>query len=146
MYDVWWLIGYIFVLVILSVIDIRRKIVPMWGILSTLLISMVVVCLKNEESPSDMFIFCISLVPGLSMVFISWVTAGKVGIGDGLLLIAIGMGIGFENCIYVLCVALIFSCIVSGILLVLKKANRNTHIPFVPFITLGMGVVMCGYI
>ena len=84
----------------------------------------------------------IALLPGIGFSLLALVTRGSVGIGDGLLLMGIGPAFGIEHTILGVFVALGLTSVTSIILLVSKKGNGKSRLPFVPFLTLGMGVMM----
>lgn len=71
---------------------------------------------------------------GLAVILISILTQGKIGLGDGLILWVTGISLGFWSNLELFMIALLFSAILSIILLVAKKVNRKQCIPFVPFI------------
>ena len=85
-----------------------------------------------------------ALLPGVFFLMISFCTREKVGYGDGLLLIMTGLCTGLAQCFLGLCIGLILSSIVVLLLLVLRKAGKNSEIPFAPFLAIGMGVVFFG--
>ena len=78
------------------------------------------------------------LFPGLFLLLFSKCTAGVFGSGDALVILFIGSVVG----VYSVLAMLVFSVMLSGliclILYVLKKVNRNTEIPFLPFLSLGV--------
>ena len=82
----------------------------------------------------------LSLLPGLFFLFTGWCTKEKVGYGDGILLLITGVMVGFKQCFTGLCISLVLSAFFGVLLLFLHKAQKNSRIPFVPFLTMGMGV------
>lgn len=82
----------------------------------------------------------LSLLPGVFLLLISFCTREKVGYGDGLILLAIGLFTGFYQCFLIVCISLIISSVFGLLLLVFRKADKNSEIPFVPFLVIGMGV------
>ena len=94
---------------------------------------------KGTFSPLDALI---SLIPGAVLLFVAFITGQGVGYGDGLLLLSVGPAVGAAALVTGICVAVMASGLFSGVLLVLRKAGRKTRIPFVPFITFGLGVMM----
>lgn len=127
-------------LCICSVFDIRKKEIPLIilsaGFLTALGINIWHIW-NGLESVSGM---AVSVLPGAFFMLISFCTGEKIGYGDGLLLIVMGLLIGFGRCFLVVCVSLIFSSAFALILLVFCKAGRNSRLPLVPFLTIGMGV------
>ena len=81
-----------------------------------------------------------ALLPGLFFLLVSWCTKEKVGYGDGILLLITGLMTGFNQCLTGLCISLFLSAFFGVLLLFLHKAKKSSRIPFVPFLTMGMGV------
>lgn len=85
----------------------------------------------------------LSAVPGAMFWILSCITGEKVGYGDGWVLIMIGLFLGLWKCFLILMIGLILSSLMFLILLAVRRVSRNYQIPFVPFMLLGMGVVVC---
>ncbi|SCY19703.1 Type IV leader peptidase family protein [Lachnospiraceae bacterium XBB2008] len=141
MFDMWWMVAGIAILAVLSIYDIRTRRIPACGFAVVFIFSIVSLICFGDGSFIWMDIF-LSTVPGLVLIGLGIITEGKVGIGDGILVAELGPALGFERCVYMLTGALIFNCIFAGGCLALKKAGPGTRIPFVPFITLSMGVIL----
>ncbi|MDE6748759.1 MAG: prepilin peptidase [Lachnospiraceae bacterium] len=127
-------------LCICSIFDIRKKELPLLilitGFLTALGIEMWHIC-KGLETVSGI---AESLLPGMFFLLLGFCTREKVGYGDGLMLIILGLFLGFFRCFLILCVGLIFSSVFALILLIFRKAGRNSRLPLIPFLTIGMGV------
>ncbi len=54
---------------------------------------------------------------------------------------ALGLALGFTRCLYVVCIASIIMTVVSVFILVLRKGNRTTRVPFIP--ALFAGYMVC---
>ncbi len=78
---------------------------------------------------------------GLCAVGLSMMGGEQIGRGDGFVIVAIGLILGFRKCLFAVCVASIIMTLVSVIILLLRKGNRNTRLPFLP--ALFAGYVMC---
>lgn len=78
---------------------------------------------------------------GFCAIGLSMVSRDQIGRGDGLVIAAIGLMLGFRKCLFAVCMASIIMTLVSVIVLILRKGNRNTRLPFVP--ALFAGYVMC---
>ena len=71
---------------------------------------------------------------GVAVCLFSGVTRGKIGMGDGLVIVLCGIFLGFERNI-MLCMAAIYLAGAAALLLFLmKKRGRNYRMPFVPFL------------
>jgi leader peptidase (prepilin peptidase)/N-methyltransferase len=84
-----------------------------------------------------------ALLPGVIFWAISYVTREKVGYGDGWVLLMIGLFIGAAKCIAVLVAALLAETVCLILLLAMRKIHRDDEVPFVPFLLIGLGVIMC---
>lgn len=78
---------------------------------------------------------------GLCTIGLSMLSREQIGRGDGLVIAAIGLILGFRRCLFAVCMASIIMTLVSVIVLILRKGNRNTRLPFIP--ALFAGYVMC---
>lgn len=85
----------------------------------------------------------LSLIPGAGFFLLSFLTGEKVGYGDGWVLLMIGLFLGVYQCFLILLVGLAAESVVAIVLLALRKIQRDREIPFLPFLLLGMGVVVC---
>ena len=83
-----------------------------------------------------------SLIPGAFLLAISLCTRESIGYGDGWTVLALGILLGLWKCFVVVFAGFLFSAIFSLILLVLRRVNGKSRLPFLPFITMGLGVVM----
>ena len=145
MSDLWWLIAVVVVLVVLSIFDIRSRRIPVSGFVIIFVMSLMYRGITDGRDV-DLLGVVWSVIPGLLLIGLSVLTERKIGMGDGILILVLGPGLGLLRCIYLLAGAFFLCCVFSGALLLLRKADRKTRIPFVPFITLGMGVmaIACG--
>lgn len=125
------LIGY---LVVLGVYDIRKRAVP--GVLLAVGMAVAVgisVWELGWEERQTMECM-VSLLPGAFLLAVSWIT-GQVGSGDGILLLILGLALGWTECIFIFFISLFLASIVSVVLLLFHKVKRNARIPFIPFMT-----------
>lgn len=128
------------VMLILSVQDIKNKEISAKLLVVSAIISLVGAFIgvwKNNLSITDVVV---SLLPGVGMLFLSFATRQQIGYGDGLVTLVLGPAFGIWTMLLGIVIAFFGSSIFSIILLLLKKAEKKTRIPFVPFITLGTAV------
>lgn len=121
------------------VTDIAKKeISDKWVILCLLFGALKIIFNK------ELFVYMTSgLISALIISYIVYFfSRGGFGLGDVKMLGCIGMYIGTLQFINVFTVALMITVIFGGILFILKKADRNTEVPFAPFVTLSLIAVL----
>lgn len=84
----------------------------------------------------------IGIAEGLLLILISVMTKGQIGMGDGILLAACGLMLGGKDNFLMFFFACLFSAVVSGLIMLVKKADKKTKIPFVPFMIPGFLVMV----
>lgn len=85
----------------------------------------------------------LSLTPGILFWMLSFISREKVGYGDGWILLMIGLFLGAGRCFLILLTGLMAESFLILVLLAFGKVHKDKEIPFVPFLLLGMGVVVC---
>lgn len=131
-----------FFLAVCAVFDGIWKKIPLvvvWlGILTAVLLH-----LEGAMGEETWLVVGLSLAPGGMFWFLSFLSEEKVGYGDGWVLLMIGLFLGVGRCFLILLTGLTAETFVMLVLLVFRKVHRNKKVPFVPFLLLGMGVVVC---
>lgn len=129
-------IGVIILLTVGSLFDIRWKRIP-----TALLMAggvWAVVCITSQFLQEGVGVTLgaalFSVLPGAALLLISLVTEKKVGSGDGLILILLGLFEGVECAVPIFCLGLFLQSLLAVGLLILKKADKQTCIPFLPFL------------
>lgn len=129
-------------LAICAVFDgICRKIplAVVWlGILTALLLR-----LEGVMGETTWLAVGLSLTPGIMFWLLSFISGEKVGYGDGWILFMTGLFVGVGKCFLILLTGLIMESFIVLVLLAFRKVHGDREIPFVPFLLLGMGVVVC---
>lgn len=121
-------------LLVCAIQDIRKKKIFLWFIILGAILISSCVFFYNALSIVDIIG---GVAIGAIVMVISIATDGKIGLGDGMLLIATGIGLGFWNNLELFAISLFMAAIVSIGLLILQLADRKKSIPFVPFLLLG---------
>ncbi|MBR0397312.1 MAG: prepilin peptidase [Eubacterium sp.] len=75
--------------------------------------------------------FLMAVLPGMLLMLMALATAGEVGFGDGIVLLAAGIWGGFPQILYIAAGGVFLSAAVSGVLLISRSRVRS--IPMVPF-------------
>ena len=80
---------------------------------------------------------------GILILGICRLTGGKIGEGDGYLLIVTGIYLGLYRNIELLFGGLLLSALWAVGLIIVKRAGRNVQMPFIPFLFLSyLGMVV----
>lgn len=124
----------------LSVFDIRYRKVPVWMVLLGGAVTVgagICGCVQGENSVGALMG---GLIPGTILLLLALATQ-KAGWVDGIVLMLLGSILGFWQCVLAAMLSLVMISALSVVLLVLKKVDKRTRIPYVPFLT--MGFVLC---
>lgn len=129
---------------ILAWVDMRTRKVPLVlvGVLALVMFSVQIVSFETGFGAGTWFIrMSAGLLPGGISLGCSYITKGQLGIGDGLILAALGLGLEFRSVMLLWCIALCVAAVLAMFLLIFKKAGKRTEFPFVP--CLFLGYVLC---
>ena len=124
-----------------ALFDLRTKKIPLPMIGAAAGCSALAAVLCLQSATCTLQEIAASLLPGAVLIMIAWCSKEAVGFGDGLLLLATGPLFGWQKTMLCIPAALLLTVPVSVLVLVRKKADRKTKIPFVPFLAAGMGVI-----
>lgn len=76
----------------------------------------------------------LSILPGVFLLLSGWLSGWQIGAGDGVIVLVMGLWLGFAKTLVVLLTGMLFCSIFCGVLVFFKRAERRTEIPFVPFL------------
>ncbi len=134
--------GVTFILLIIaSILDIRKKVISIWMLLMLCTVAVCFGAVELYDGMTTVGELMLSLLPGSLMLAAALLSRQRLGIGDGLLALCIGPIFGPRLLLAGACLAFLLSALFSIVLLVLRRGNRHTGIPFIPFLTSAMGVV-----
>ena len=125
-----------------SVQDIREKEISLWKLqiygflILGIFLSRFFIQKNSLFSLLEKGIF--GLIPGLLFLFLAKASKEAVGYGDGIILLFIGISIGFWQCLGVLFTALLGIFLAAAMILILAGRKKNVRIPFLPFLLTGM--------
>lgn len=77
---------------------------------------------------------CLSLLPGIVMILLSFISNQSVGYGDGVVVGIIGLYVGLARVVVTGIFALIIAMFFSMVLVTVGNVGHRQTIPFVPFI------------
>ncbi len=132
-----WIIISIF-MVVCTVMDMRKKEIPAVIIV---LFGLPLLCHMIFGNERQWIGLLYSLMPGMFLLMLSYCTKESIGYGDGLVVLVIGICMGTGICIAALAAGLMISAVCGMALLVFRKAGGKTRMPFVPFLSAGLGVI-----
>ena len=81
---------------------------------------------------------------GLLFLLIAKLTEEKIGYGDGMLILLVGMNVGIKAQLQILAIAFSLLFIAGIAAFFLRRKWKNMRLPFVPFLLLGDVAVMAG--
>lgn len=129
---------FLFVLLICSIKDIQKREISLpyaiFGMLSG-----VIFLFFAEDKLYDSFL---AFLPGIALIGLSVLSEGRIGLGDGVLILMGGFYFGVYDILQWLFYSFLEAALFGGVLIVSKKGNRKTEMPFVPFLFL-TAVVLC---
>ncbi len=129
-------------LIWMSIYDIKSRRIP-WILLGMGAVLSAISCVViGEKFPSEIGRMLVGLLPGMLLLALS-VCTKLVGMADGIVLACLGVSGGFQKVLSTWLLSLFLSGVYSVILLALRKANRRTKIPYMPFLTIAwLGVAL----
>ena len=133
-------------LIVMSVIDIKRKSIHI-GMLTAM--GVIVAGIRVVQSvcgTAKLNKYELLVITGLTLeMSLMCAITHMLGVADAVVIGIVALAIGIRKAISVFIGAMMAVCVISGILLILKKLRRKDTIPFIPFILLSyMGVTLCG--
>ena len=123
-----------------SVIDIREKSLPVWlpvvGGVAGGAVSIATGSLEPLQSVAGIGL-------GLALLFFSLLSKGGIGPGDAMVFAAAGAAIGIWRVLFLMWISFMAAGLAGLVILVILKKGRHYEIPFVPFLALAYGVMIC---
>ena len=133
---------FVFVLIVLiieAVTDFKKKEV---NIIFPILLAAAAVVMLFFSKDISLINAIIGIAEGLLLILISVLTKGQIGLGDGILLAACGLMLGGRDNLIMFFFACLSSAVVSALIMIIKKADKKTKIPFVPFMIPGFLIMV----
>ncbi len=128
------------ILTALSLHDILRRKVPVWllpCLFVPVITQIVMAAIAGEEIGRSILIMLLGMIPGAALILVG-VATRKVGMADGIVLCMIGMLEGIRGAFVILALGSFVLSLVSMVLLAFKKVRKETGLPFIPFLGLGL--------
>ena len=126
-----WLILW---LMIWAVWDLKYRVIHLWQAVLVMAAGLLWQGIDGE-------LFTASVLGGLVLGgvvwWISWVTKDRFGRGDAMVILCLGLYLGFGICLSVLMWALLVASFLSLYLLLVQKKSKDHAIPFIPCLAAG---------
>ncbi len=132
-------IGLFILLIPCGIYDLRTRLIPVWYVGTFAGLSVLYHLLLSDGFFLQMMA---GAALGLLFVLVSRISGGALGMGDALVITALGLWCGISDSITLILFAFILSGICSGIWILIRKKSRKDSLPFVPFLLLS-GIVSC---
>jgi prepilin signal peptidase PulO-like enzyme (type II secretory pathway) len=126
-------------LTINSITDIREKRI---SIIISLIFGAIGIIINIIFNQYNIISILLAMLLGFIMILISKVTKEAIGIGDGIILVVMGLFTGVYNNLLILLYGLILSSIVSCFFLITKKLDKKDKIPFIPYLLAGYIIIL----
>lgn len=126
-------------LAVLSVVDIHSRRIPFWGLLSGGAAAVTYRVLLGREGA---VLALAGAAVGLVFLGLSKMTGEALGYADSLLVVILGIYLGFWELCRLLAVSFFISAVFSVFMLSVKKMHRKTTFPFIPFLALGYLLIL----
>ena len=129
----WFICQCIFLVYIaaLAVMDFKYRKLPLKTLLSGLFIAAAGCLCGREISP---VLLATGGCMGIVFLLISRVSEESFGYGDSILILIIGIFLGFWNLMYLLLGAFSMAAVFSAVMMIKHRFNRKSSFPFVPFL------------
>ncbi len=123
--------------------DIREKRIPLQILIVGGIWAFIYLVLSVINGGADVLYKALpGLLPGAGLLLLGYLTEHKVGYGDGILLMIIGLMEGAGAVFLLFCIALFLQSVLAVLLVIIKKADKQTQIPFVPFLLLARIILL----
>lgn len=129
--------GLLVYLAAAAVTDIRKREV---SVKAAGIAAVLAVALRMAAGETNLLSWMACLLPGILVLLIGKATGEAIGYGDGIAILVCGMFLGAEGCTGCVIFGLFLTFPVSLILLLRKKADRKSRMPFLPFLLVGYGI------
>lgn len=131
MQQMWGQLAIMGMLAICTAQDIKRKQIRLNVVLGFGILGIFFHMLWRMQSIENLLL---GMSLGVALLLVSIATGGKIGAGDGVLLIVTGIYLGLKQNLELFFCGLFLCGIWALGLLVLRKRSRKDCIPFVPFL------------
>ena len=124
-------ISGLIILVVLAVIDVRRRQVPVWSLFVLLFLAVICRVLIHRVTVWDALA---GAAAGMVFLLISKITGEGFGYADSALIFILGIFLGFQKLFVLLATAFFLAAVFAGVGLLTGRFSRKHAFPFIPFL------------
>ena len=124
----------LFFFVTQAVSDLRSRSVRTVPCVSYLILALCWRCCLVYRGKSGLFSLAAAAAAGMILFLAAYLTGQQIGYGDCLILTAFGFGCGVRAMMELLFSASVLASFTAVILIAVRKADRKSPLPFVPFL------------
>lgn len=132
-------------LTILGIMDIKECKLPVWllwiGGMFALGMGLLERLCLGRGLLNTLIEILSGMLPGSILLLVAFLTK-KAGYGDGIVLLQLGFIYSYALVWAFLCISLLLLSVIAMIFLALKKIQKDTAVPYIPFLT----VTFTGYV
>lgn len=128
--------GGLLFLALLTPEDIKERRISVGKLIAGTLLALICRKLTGHMNAAEIIG---SLVPGIILLLMAVIFRESIGSGDGMAVMVLGLWIGGFCASIVVCLAIMMAGVLAVVYLVRK---RRETIPFIPFLLLGMEVLL----
>ena len=115
-----------------AITDLKSKTIPIWWTVVFGISAMIYqIFWKKQKLEAILF----SMIIGVTLLVAAKISIHRIGYGDGIIFLILGLWIGFWDGISLLFFSLILSSIISAYFIIVRRKGRDYRIPFIPFVT-----------
>lgn len=137
-----WLFGAMMLLMLVAAVeDVKEKKVHRLLLVFMLMVGVIGGVYSCVEQSNNLWQLLGGLTLGICIIGFSLISRGQIGMADGVIITALGMICGARDCLVIVSIASMIMALISIIILIIRKGNRLTQLPFVPALLIGFCIV-----
>ena len=127
-----------------TVFDIRKRSIPVSLFVVFGIAGIVLGATQGRVSPDLTTDWVFGVILGVVFIAISLISDKKLGMGDALSILIMGIYLGGSDAALAVLYAMMITSVFSIIILAFKKGSRKTELPFMPFLLTGCIIQQIG--
>ncbi len=124
-------------LIISAIFDIRSRTVPIVIFAISGTVGIIAYIAAGTYLSGSIIDELFGVILGAVFIGIALISGGKMGMGDALAILVTGIYLGGSGSALAVLYAMMMTTLFSIVLLAIRRGNRNTALPFIPFLLAG---------